>query len=175
MDGSIQDCIPVCLLHISSVCCNRGKICFVYLLRTLLASSFTIEKRAEFSHGALVLPLKALRLHTDIKRGEKEPRRQRALTTSLSAMQDKLTSLYIKYLVFSFSFFSLFRKPPSLLVCHVNRICDAVSGVSRMFIFVMTPFIHAPGTKKNTDCSHICVSGPCIIQRLVLGDIIIRT
>lgn len=66
----------VCLLHIWSVCCNKGKICFVYFFSTLLAHLFTTKNRAPFSRGALVLPLKALSLHTDIKRGEKEPRRQ---------------------------------------------------------------------------------------------------
>lgn len=107
------------------------------------------------------MPASAL---TDIK----QTREEAALPTILSATQDKLTSSYIKYLVFS-------PPPPfenhlACLSCKQNMRC-LVCG---MFVFVTPSFIKAPGTKR-TDCSHICVSGPCIIQRLVLGDIIIRT
>lgn len=63
----------------------------------------------------------------------------------LSGRQDKVTPLYIKYLVLCLFFF--FWKLPSLLACHVNRICDALSGVSRMFILVMASFINAPSTE----------------------------
>lgn len=61
-----------------------------------------------------------------------------------------------------------------LAACHVNRIRDALSGVSRMFIRVMASFIDAPTSEKK-HCSRSCLSAPCIIQRLFLGDIIIKT
>lgn len=37
-----------------------------------------------------------------------------------------------------------------MLACHVNRIRDALSGVSRMFILVMPSFINASSTETLT-------------------------